>query len=250
MGAAQSQQATEVLNSYVTNMPQKATAKVCDPPAQNYSDTDLMKLFPKGVATDTLAPDATTGRIPVAQLQAHLRTLESTGVLRSRPKVGTTNETDMDALVAEDARVYAGVQEEYCYYEQRYRYALKKFLTLATSRSTADNTAAQTMLLHAKTLNLRVNCVLEMMNYMAQRRVDTVNTNKKAVNESNASINKKLVDLKAMYERLNKENAIVTTQREMVRYTEEKNNYTTNQISIWASLNVLALGTIVYVYRN
>ena len=156
----------------------------------------------------------------------------------------------MDALVAEDARVYQAAQNEYCYYEQRYRYALKRFLTLATSRSTADNTAAQGMIINAKMLNLRVNCILELINYMAQRRVDNVNTNKKAVNESNASINKKLVDLKAMYARLNKENAVVTTQREMVRYTEEKNNYTTNQFGVWVALNVLALGAIYYVYKN
>ena len=242
--------ADEVLDSYVSNMPQQANTKVCDPPAERYSDTDLMTLFPQGMATDTLAPDATTGRIPVAQLQAHIQSLEQTGVLHPRPTVRLSNETDMDALVAEDARVYQAAQNEYCYYEQRYRYALKRFLTLATSRSTADNTAAQGMIINAKMLNLRVNCILELINYMAQRRVDNVNTNKKAVNESNASINKKLVDLKAMYARLNKENAVVTTQREMVRYTEEKNNYTTNQFGVWVALNVLALGAIYYVYKN
>jgi ABC-type transport system involved in Fe-S cluster assembly fused permease/ATPase subunit len=56
--------------------------------------------------------------------------------------------------------------------------------------------------------------------------------------------------LKATYEMLNSTDAVVTTQREMVRYTEEKNNYTTNQITVWTALNVLALGTIFYVYRN
>jgi len=241
--------ADEVLNTYLSNMPQKAT-KVCDPPADRYSDTDLMTLFPQGLATDTLAPDATTGRIPAAQLQARLRTLEQTGILKPRPTIALTDETNMDALVTEDARVYQAAQDEYCYYEQRYRYALKQFLTLATSRSTADNTSAQAMIVNAKMLNLRVNCILELMNYMAQRRVDSVNSNKKAVNDSNASINKKLVDLKTMYERLNKENAIITTQREMVRYTVEKNNYTTNKLGVWAALNVLALGAIYYVYRN
>ena len=241
--------ADEVLNSYVSDMPQRAT-KVCDPPAAEYSNTDLMTLYPRGLASDSLAPDATTGRIPVAQLQAHLQSLEQTGVLQPRPMVRLTNETDMDSLVAQDARVYQAVQDEYCYYEQRYRYALKKFLTLATSRSPSDNTSAQSMIINAKMLNLRVNCILELMNYMAQKRVDSVNTNKKAVNESNASINKKLVDLKAMYERLNKENAIVTTQREMVRYTEEKNNYTTNQFGVWVALNVLALGAIYFIYKS
>jgi hypothetical protein len=49
---------------------------------------------------------------------------------------------------------------------------------------------------------------------------------------------------------LQKENAIITTQREMVRFTEEKNNYTANQIAAWAAANVVAIGVIFYVYRN
>jgi hypothetical protein len=35
-----------------------------------------------------------------------------------------------------------------------------------------------------------------------------------------------------------------------VRYTQEKNNYTSNQIALWGALNVVALGVIFYVYRN
>jgi predicted oxidoreductase (fatty acid repression mutant protein) len=53
-----------------------------------------------------------------------------------------------------------------------------------------------------------------------------------------------------MYKNLNKDNAIVTTQREMVRYTEEKNAYTANQIAVWTALNVVTLGAILFVYRN
>jgi ABC-type transport system involved in Fe-S cluster assembly fused permease/ATPase subunit len=53
-----------------------------------------------------------------------------------------------------------------------------------------------------------------------------------------------------MFGRLKDDNAVVTTQREMVRYTQEKNAYTSNQIAVWTALNVLTLGAIVFVYRN
>ena len=106
------------------------------------------------------------------------------------------------------------------------------------------------MLQHTKKLNLRLNSVLEVANYMTQGRVTNTNALKDSINKSNVDINKALDKLKNTYDKLNKNNTILTTQKEMVRYTLEKNNYTTNQISLWAALNVLALGTIFYVYRN
>ena len=46
------------------------------------------------------------------------------------------------------------------------------------------------------------------------------------------------------------DNVILNTQREMVRFTEEKTAYTSNQIAVWIALNAVALGAIFYVYRN
>jgi hypothetical protein len=211
-----------------------------------------MTRYPGGVGSDALVPDATTGRVSVSLLQAHVNTLESAGVLKPRPKieVGKEFETNMDALIANDAALYAKLQAEYCYYEQRYRYSLRNFLTKATSRNPADNTAAQTMLQNTKLLNLRLNSVLEVMNYIAQSRVDVVNMNKEDINTRNADINQKMDRLRSTYTMLSKENVVINTQKEAVRYTEEKNNYTSNQIALWAAMNVVALGVIFYVYRH
>jgi len=240
------------MGDYVGNASQQPSPAVCDPPADRYEPAELMALFSNGVASDALVPDATTGRIPVAQLAAHVTQLQSTGVLKPRPTggIGSNIQTDMGALIQQDTTLYNALQQEYCYYEQRYRYGLKNFLKNATSRNAADNIKAQDMLESTKQLNLRVNSVLEIMNYLAQARVAQVNENKDAINQANSSINDKLTKLRSNYDMLNRTDAVVTTQREMVRYTEEKNNYTTNQITVWAALNILALGTIFYVYRN
>jgi len=88
------------------------------------------------------------------------------------------------------------------------------------------------------------------MNYLAQDRVVEANTNKVQIDKFNDSINKKLTNLNNQYAYLNKENVIVNTQKASVSYAAEKNTYTTNQISIWAALNVVALATIFYVYRS
>lgn len=239
------------VNTYLSNGPKAPIHNICPPPADVYETADLMKLYPGGVASDRLIPDQGTGRISAAQISAHIAALEGSGVLKPRPmlKVASEFETNMEALTVQDAQLYNNLQAEYCYYEQRYQYALKTFLQKATSRNQSDNTAATEMLNNTKLLNLRVNSVLEIMNYMAAARVSTVNQNKSAIDKYNASINAKLAKLKTSYAMLNKDNAILLTQRESVRYTEEKNNYTTNQIALWSALNILALGTIFYVYR-
>lgn len=237
--------------SYTGGVPRVGAQKVCDPPASSYTDAELMTPFVGGVGSDSLVPEATTGRISVALLQNHVDALIARGVIKQRPTqaVGTDKETNMMKLVKEDADLYDKLQKEYCYYEQRYKYAFKKFLELATSREAANNRAAQTMLQNAKLLNIRVNSVLEIMNYMAATRVSTTEANKADINARNKIINTKLATLNAGYNLLSRDNAIIQTQKEMVRYTEEKNNYNTNQIALWAAANIVALGVIFYVYR-
>jgi hypothetical protein len=236
---------------YTANPPRAGNPMVCKQPASSYTDTDLMKPFSGGVSSDSLIPEASTGRVSISALQAHVSALTAAGVIKARPSqtVGPDKETDMAKLVADDADLYNRLQQEYCYYEQRYKYAFQNFLRLATSRDAADNRAAEAMLRNSKLLNLRLNGVLEIMNYLAASRVDVVNSNKEDINKRNAEINTKLSTLRKGYELLSKDNAVILTQREMVRYTEEKNNYTKNQIGLWAAANVVALGVIFYVYR-
>lgn len=228
---------------------------VCPPAPASYSDDELMKPFAGGVASDTLVPDATSGRVPVGAIAAHvasLSVLKPDGALKPRPtkRVGSDVETDMDTLVANDAALYGKLNDEYCYYEGRYQFALKEFLTLATSRNPTDNDRARALLENTRRLNLRVNSLLEIMNYLAQERVVAVNANKADINSRNAAINTRLEDMKKGYAFLSRENAVITAQKEMVRYTEEKNRYTSNQIALWAAANVVALGVIFYVYRS
>ena len=145
--------------------------------------------------------------------------------------------------------MYNKLNTEYCYYESRYRYALKNFLNLVTNPTVANNASALALLPNVKILNNRLNLLLEIMNFLAQDRVNFVNANTEATNTLNTSINDKLSQLQQSYTMLSSDDAIVTTQREAIRYTTEKNNYTTNQIAVWAALNVVAMGAIFYVYR-
>jgi hypothetical protein len=206
-----------------------------------------------GVASDSLVPDESSGRVPAAMLASHVQSLIGSGIIKARPMrtiAGGVQETDTDALKAQDAELHLKLQQEYCYYEQRYRYALKNFLYKATSRNANDNPEAQRLLRDTKMLNIRLNSVLEVMNYLTQDRVTLVNSNTTHANQANTSINSKLEKLNKTYKLLNNDNAIVMTQKESVRYTQEKNNYNSNQIAMWTALNVVALAGIYYVYKS
>ena len=246
---------------FTANQPMIGSLEVCPPPKSEYTEDDLLAVYPNGVMTESLVPDQQTGRVSPSLLATYVRDLQGreNSPIPKHPEqhvVGdntnsiSVNEKVMEKVVESDASVFNRFGAEYCFYEQRYRYALKTFLQLATSRDTKTNPAAQRMLQHTKKLNLRLNSVLEVMNYLTQQRVTEANASKDSINKSNAEINKAIARLQNTYGKLSKDNAMLITQKEMVRYTQEKNSYTTNQISLWAALNVLALGTIFYVYRN
>ena len=226
---------------------------ICPPPPDYFKDEELMQKMDGGVATDSLVPDESSGRVAASLIATHVQSLVGSGVIRARPIrniEGGGQETDTNALKAQDAELHLKLQKEYCYYEQRYRYTLKNFLFKATSRNANDNPEAQRLLRDTKTLNIRLNSVLEIMNYLTQSRVELVNSNTYQANTANTSINGKLESLNKTYKMLNTDNAIVNTQKESVRYTQEKNNFNSNQIALWSALNVVALAGIYFVYKS
>jgi len=203
----------------------------------------------KGVMSDSLPVDPNTGLITTAAIKDQVQTLLSNGTI---PTVSpdANGKYNMDILMTKDGELYSNLQSEFCWYQSRYLYALNKFLQAATLRQATDAGPANTMLATTQTLNKRANSVLQIISYLAQSRVSSIMMSKTNIDAQNVDINKKLAQLQAGYDLLNKDDALLTTQKEMVRYTEEKNNFTNNRIAVWTALNVLALGAIFYVYQK
>jgi hypothetical protein len=251
-------------NQYVTDLPRVGNPDVCPVGQSEYSQAELNELFLNGVIRNNVETnyDPQTNRFSTGTLMSHVDTLRGAGVLKKRPEqsvvqagigveAATTGvEPNMDELVLQDANEYKMLHEEYCFYEQRYRYALRQFLTLATSRNSEDNAQARSLLSSTIRLNRRVNAMIEIMNFLAQERVDATNANKEAINTSTKAINERLAKLRNTFNKLSSDYKSITTTKEMIRYTTEKNNNVTNQISLWATLNVLSIATIFYVYRS
>ena len=44
--------------------------------------------------------------------------------------------------------------------------------------------------------------------------------------------------------------AVTKLNKEMVKYTEEKNRYTENLLKTYSVLNIVALGLLIYIYKS
>jgi hypothetical protein len=247
-------------NGVFTDIPRVANPDVCPVGQSEYTQVELTTPFPDGVVRNMIETkfNPETYRIPKEVLKDHItRNLIAAGVLKKRPEPrsdatngSSENEINVDELIIQDAEEYKKLLEEYCYYEQRYRYALRQFLTNATSRDSKDNAIAKSLLSSTIQLNRKLNAIIEIMNYLAQERVTYTNLNKEAINKGNRDINASLARLRNTHYKLDGDYRAVTTTKEMIRYGVEKNNNVSHQISVWGALNVLAIATIFYIYRS
>ena len=220
----------------------------------DYEDGELNQTFSNGFANVNLEMNTSTGRISETALQTHYNTLLSNGTIPGTPMVAGTDDVDLPKMQENDQKMFNAIQQEYCFYESRYKYALRQFLDKATSRNATDNAAAQKYLTITITLNRKLNSLIEIMSFLGTVRVGKTNSYVQSINANNAQIEANRASLQATYAKLmggaSGAGSVLTVQKEMVEYTKQKNAAVTNQISLWAALNVLALGTIFYVYRS
>ena len=196
-----------------------------------------------GVMDESLPVDPASGIIQPAAIQTKVQSLIAAGVL-------STN-TD-PAAQAINQTLYTNLNAEFCWYEQRYLYALQKFLNAATlqqPQGVVSAAAAQQWLTVTQQLNKRTNSVLQILTYLPKQFSNQMDAARSTMVAANRSLSEKLQRLQASYAKLNRNDALLETQKEMVRYTEEKNHYTHNRLIVWTALNILALGAIFYVYR-
>jgi len=218
-----------------------------DPNAQ-YSPDFLQETWngQNGVMDDTLPIDPATGIILNDAIQSKIQSLMTAGVI-------PTTTQNPSGLAAANMALKQNLSDEFCWYEQRYAYVLQQFLNAATLQQQSGGAqaaqAAQNWLTLAQQLNKRTNSVLQVIAALPDIQLGQLQASQTMLNTSNAQLQRKLKALQDGYTRLNRNDAVLESQKEMVRYTEEKNHYTHNRLILWTAMNILALGAIFYVYR-
>jgi hypothetical protein len=162
---------------------------------------------------------------------------------------GLYSQTDLSTLQTNDKSLITKLKNEYCHHYTRYNYSLTQFLEELKKASVNADTA-KNWLNASILLNKRLNAFVELVDYLAKSRIQYIQGSVGVVNSLNDELTNLQNALQTTYITLTNDNAIVTTQKEMIKYTLQKNNHISNQISLWATLNILAIATIFVVYRR
>lgn len=204
------------------------------------SPDKINDVMPNSVSTATMTIDPNTKRIDAGQLANYVKGLEASGKV---PGVKPNFELQMTT----DKAFYTSIQTEFCFYQLRYVAALKQFLALVAAPQGADTTA---ILNSTVNLNKRLNSLLEIMNYVANSRAKAVDARAPQIIDANVKLQEKIVQLNAQKEFLQTSDVRIRTQEEMMRYSAEKSRAMNIQIMFFVALNVVALGTIITVYKT
>lgn len=224
-------------------------------PAQTIStDTELSATYGDGVKVGVLpsSPNGTSDRDDNGKL---LQTAISTIItnLKSKGLIPSPAGSTPDAFIQKQQLLIQNLQSEYCFYESRYKYALDKLFSAISSgylSGTPENkTTVQSYLTKTKMLNVRLNDLTQIMNGITESMLSTSDSIQNEIEQFNKRI-------KSQKQKLDAQNKIIMTgdtttniRKQMVKYTEEKAQYTDNLLRLYSFLNVVTLGLLVYVYK-
>lgn len=248
---------------------------ICSTTARITSDADLAKPF-----RDSILPDVNNdgrmqsgdlkGRLSAVKLQSIYDTLVKQDNLVSNEdyqqnlrSVGDTKKTSnttaqsiLNNLGSKESATMQKIQSEYCYYYVRYRYALETLFDklVSTSKLTtlpdADKTDIQSKLTRAKQYNEKLNDIIQITNYIAQKRSSEMRDQNADINSANENIKSTFDTLQSHAKILNSETSISDLRKRMVEFTEEKNRSAMNLLSLYGFLNLVAIGLLVYIARS
>jgi hypothetical protein len=206
------------------------------------NDTSALILFPNGISFSGFELDDKQ-RIPSEVLMSKITDLKTKGLLPDNKKL-------IDDQISVDAEFYKKVKQEYCWYENRYAYLLRKYLRLLMSDNKEDVTLSMSLNGATTDMNKRLQSLLEIMNAVANERAQRVDSFRQRHVDGNDSINKNILRLADIKRKLTASNLRLSTQREMQSYTEEKNRALRVQVTVFAILNVVALGVVYTAYSQ
>ena len=130
------------------------------------NDATAQLLFPNGISFTGFELNDQQ-RIPPDVLAAKITSLQSSNLM-------PTNKGDVDQQVDVDSQFYKSVKMEYCWYENRYNYLLRKYLKLLMSDNKNDVTLSMSLNNSTTEVNKRLQSLLEIMNAVANERAKRV----------------------------------------------------------------------------
>jgi hypothetical protein len=222
------------------------------------------------IGSGRIASGDLKGRLTAQKLEEIYNTLVQQGDLVSQvsyqqnlAKVGDTKNINNEAakailnnLGSKESSTMNKIRDEYCYNYFRYKYALETLFDkmVRTSKSStlaeSDRAEIQNKLNAAKNFNEKLNDIIQITNYIAQKRASEMRLQNTEINTLNSSIQSTFASLQEHSKLLNSETSISDLRKRMVEYTEEKNRSALNLLSLYGFLNLVAIGLLFYIARS
>lgn len=250
-------------------------SSICSTTGRITSDAQLVASF-SGSVLPTVGADGRVqsgdlkGRLSAIKLESIYNSLVQQGDLVSNTQykqqlqdIGNTRNKDnaaaqaiLNNLGTKESSTMRKIQTEYCFYYVRYRYALETLFDklVSTSKGTtladSDKSDIQSKLARAKQFNEKLNDLIQITNYIAQKRAAEMRDQNSDINAVNANIKSTFDTLQSHAKILNSETSVTDLRKRMVEFTEEKNRSALNLLSLYGFLNLVAIGLLVYIARS
>lgn len=249
---------------------------MCENQTASFTDSDLAADYAVGGQSGLLVAASLgsagrddSGLLTPATAQAAVKSLMTSGLVPVPPQLGPMpgnqasqmdpkdqimgNEQErIEAFLRKDKAFLENLKREYCFYDARYKYALRQLIGKLQAGYSDSNTENQALikkyLQASQTLNRKLNDLTQLTNVMTQLRLQQTQDQNSAINGLNAQLEERSKLLVKQNKILATEQGAANLYKDMTRYTKEKVDATNTLLTFYSFLNITALGLIFYLY--
>jgi hypothetical protein len=237
-------------------------APICPAGKTNYSIEELVTPFSNNSLADTQLRTDENGVVLPDIMSRYIQSLVTAERLPSSPRLNNViSATDSGAFnpvtefAAKMKMFVESLREEFCYYDSRYKVAMQKWVALVTDASYREdanitNADIQQYATIATQLNYKLNLLVQLTRAVSNYQYSQSKQKQEDIEALNKDFNSRYAATKGQMAQLSNLTSTEDLRKRMVGYTQEKARATDNLLSLYAFLNVVALGVLVYVYKS
>lgn len=216
------------------------------------TDEELNKTYPNGLLPSS-PPGASdrdsNGILKKESVDMIVKSLKRSGVIPI-----LTNSDDYETFVKKQENLLKDINDEYVFYESRYKTALNKlFNTIREGyiNNTGDiQFIIQSNLSIVQSLNKKLNDLTQIINGVTEDMLASTSGLEETIKEFDKKNKESQRKLQEQNQIITSSQASTELNKRMVKYTEQKAKYSNNLLGLYSFLNVVALGLLVYVYKS
>ena len=221
----------------------------CPLNSASFTEDDLIKVYPnQGLLPSPLSSDSDreNGMLKPDTVKTIVYNLKGSGII---PALTSTN---AEAFFTNQKNLLENIKSEYCFYYSMYAYCLQKLLKSISDGylNTANSNTITTYLNHTQMLNKKMNDLIQIINGVSEEMLQSSSIMDTEIKKFDNEARQLQLKLAQQNKIISSSDAVTKLNKEMVKYTEEKNRYTENLLKTYSVLNIVALGLLIYIYKS